>query len=95
MDLHSYKILKTINKYSDEVDIDIISDKVNIPKDDFVEIVSNLHEEGYLKFPKGGFVETTNKGKTFISNCILSWLSKNIISILALIVSVIALIRTF
>ena len=95
MDFNSLKILKAINKYPDGVDIDVIVNKTKIPKDDFVEIVMDLERNHYIKFVRSGFAETTNKGKTYRAVCFKEWISIHLISILALIVSIIALFRTF
>lgn len=88
MDLNSIKILHEINKYSDLVDSDIILEKVKIPKDDFIEILYNLKLNGYIKLPGDAMVESTNKGKTFIVSLVISWLSHNIIAIIALIIAI-------
>lgn len=87
MDFNSLKILKAINKYPDGVDIDVIVNKTKIPKDDFVEIVMDLERNHYIKFVRSGFAETTNKGKTYFSSLFF----KNILSIIAIIISIIAL----
>ena len=88
MDFNSIKILHEINKYPDLVDSDIILKKVNLPKDDFIEILYNLKSNGYIKLPGDAMVESTNKGKTFILNIILSWIFNNLIAILALILAI-------
>lgn len=88
MDINSIKVLHTINKYSDEVNPDKILKEVNLPKDDFLEILYNLQKEHYIKNTNRNTIETTNKGKTFIFNIILSWISNNLIAILALIIAI-------
>lgn len=91
MDFNSFKILQEINKYNDLVDTDVILEKVKLPKDDFLEILYELKKNHYIKLPGDAMVETTNKGKTFLSSCILSWLIHNSLSIIAIIISIIAL----
>lgn len=58
------------------------------------EIVFILHKNGYLYYYQNEY-KTTYKGKHFILSAIFSFININIIDILALIVSIIALIRTF
>ena len=91
MDFNSLKILYLINQFTDEVDIDIICSKSRIPKDDFIEIIFCLEENAYIKFVRNGYVESTNKGKTYFSHLLVEWLSHNILAIIAIIISIIAL----
>lgn len=88
MDINSIKVLHTINQYSDEIDSETILNKVNLPKDDFLEILVDLKHHNYIKYTQRGNIETTNKGKTFILSIILSWLSNNLLAIIALIVAI-------
>lgn len=91
MDFNSLKILHIINKKSKETDIEIILSESNLPEDDFYEIMYSLEREKYIRFPIGGYVESTNKGKTYFSKLIASWLINNILAIIAIIISIIAL----
>lgn len=93
MDYKSYKVLKIINKYSEGTDIDVIRQKTNVPKDDFIEIVEFLLNNNYIKFPNNGYVESTNKGKTYTLNNVKNWFINNSISIIAIIISIIALFK--
>lgn len=94
MDINTKKVLKAINKYHDEVDIDLILNKVNLPKDDFLEILYDLEKEYYIRITSRNNIETTNKGKTYWSSSILNWLSEHIIESLALLISIIAMIES-
>ncbi len=91
MDFNSLKVLHIINKYSDETDIDVIVNKSKIPKDDFVEIMMYLEKHEYIKFTHSGYVESTNKGKTYFSKIFISWIINNFLAIIAIIISIIAL----
>ena len=91
MDFNSLKVLHIINKISKETDVEIILSKSKLPEDDFYEIMHSLEQEKYIKFPIGGYVESTNKGKTFFSKLIATWLINNILAIIAIIISIIAL----
>jgi len=88
LDFNSYKILKIINKYPNEVDIDVLVSKSNVPKDDFLEILFNLRDFGYIKFVRDGYVESTNKGKTYKSVSRNKWISEHIVETIALIFSI-------
>ena len=91
MDFNSLKILHIINKKSKEIDVKIILSESNLPEDDFYEIMYSLEREKYIKFPIGGYVESTNKGKTYFSKLITNWLINNVLAIIAIIISIIAL----
>lgn len=91
MDFNSLKILHIINKASTEIDIKIVLSKSKIPEDDFYEIMYYLEREKYIKFPIGGYAESTNKGKTYFSRLISNWLINNVLSVIAIIISIIAL----
>ena len=93
MDKNTKKVLKLINKLSKKssIDIDIIRNDCKIPIDDFYEILSYLSNDEFIKFPKNGYAETTNKGKTYLSALRSQWISEHIIETLSLIISIIAL----
>lgn len=95
MDFNTKKILKIINKMSKKsyIDIDTVVNKSNIPKDDFIEIMDNLFKNDFIKFPNNGYVETTNKGKTYLQTIKFKWFYDNILSIIAIIISIIALLK--
>ena len=91
MDFNSLKVLHIINKTSKETDVKIILSKSKLPEDDFYEIMYSLEKENFIKFPIGGYVESTNKGKTYFSKLIANWLINNVLAIIAIIISIIAL----
>lgn len=96
MDKNSKKILKYLcNHISNNYNIINLSKKFSkIPKDHLVEIINSLYKENYIRYVNDSCIKVTNKGITYVSLCRFTWISENIISILALIVSIIALIRT-
>lgn len=63
------------------------------PKD-LLEITDNLHKDGYLRFCGTNLFQSTNKGKTYKSVSRKEWLSKHIVAVLALIVSILAFIES-
>lgn len=98
MDYQTRKVLKYINKNSTKNFSLIRLTYVfpNISKDYLIEIVNYLRQNKYIKYVGvNGYIKPTNKGKTYFSVACSNWILKNIIAILALIVSIIALFRTF
>ena len=91
MDFNSLKVLHIINKSSKEKDVKLILSESELPEDDFYEIMYSLEQEKYIKFPVGGYAESTNKGKTYFSKLIINWLINNVLAIIAIIISIIAL----
>ena len=94
MDKHTYKILKFYNAHPDET-YSISTVAKWFPKlssRDLIEISKLLEKEGYLRLIQGNLYQSTNKGKTYIYVNRKNWFIKNLTAILALIVSVIALI---
>ena len=91
MDFNSLKILHKINKSAKPINVEILLNKCKIPKNDFYEIMYSLERDQYIRFPQGGYAESTNKGKTYFSKHILNWLINNILAVIAIIISIIAL----
>lgn len=97
MDKNSKKILNFLCKHeSNHYSIISLSKEFpKIPKDHLIEIIHSLYKENYIRYVGDSSITVTNKGMTHIPVSRSIWISKNIVAILALIVSVIALIRTF
>lgn len=104
MDKNSKKILKFLCKNkSNYYNLINLSNKFpKIPKDHLVEIVHSLYKEKYIKYISDSSIKVTNKGFTFNSAIRSAWISEHIVETLALIVSfvsliisIIALVRTF
>lgn len=96
MDNKSKKILKYINKNNNKNFslLRLIQIFPNISKDHLIEIVHCLYKNDYIKYVGDkGYIKPTNKGKTYFSVARNNWLSKNIIAILALFVSILAFIE--
>lgn len=96
MDFNSLKILKFLckNKNNRYSIISLCEQFPKISKDHVVEVVNTLYKNNYIKYVTDTSIKVTNKGKTYFSVVFLNWISTNIIAILALIVSIIALFRT-
>lgn len=95
MDKNSKKILKFLcrnnsNRYSI---INLSKEFPEIPKDHLIEIVHFLYKENYVRYISDSSISITNKGITYISVSRSNWISKNIVAILSLIVSICAFIE--
>ncbi len=94
MDKNSRKILKFYNSHPNDAYSVSVPAKFfpDIPPRDIVEIAKNLKDEGYLRIIGTNQYQSTNKGKTRKSVTRNNWISEHIIETLALIVAFIALI---
>ena len=105
MDKNSKKILKFLcknnsNRYSI---ISLSKEFPEIPKDHLIEIVHFLYKENYVRYISDSSISITNKGITIVKvNGLIkkpnkvkfsNWISKNIVAILSLIVSIFAFIE--
>ena len=98
MDYKTLKVLNYINKNDSKnfTLTKLIEVFPRIPKDHLIEIVNYLYQNKYIKYVGvNSYIKSKNKGKMFFYTSCFDWLSKNIIAILALIVSIWAFIRTF
>lgn len=94
MDKSFYKFVNYINKRK-IVSLDELESKFKLNSYEAFEITKTLCKNEYI-IPLGDDeYQATYKSKTYKKSSFLNWLYKNIISILALIVSIIALVRTF
>jgi hypothetical protein len=104
LDKNSYKILKFFNSHPNEMYSASTVYKMFpklLPKD-ILEILRNLHSDEYLRVIRDSCYQSTNKGKTYPRVRVYEWLSEHIVETLALIiafisliVSIVALVRTF
>ena len=96
MDKNTYKVLKFYNShYPEKYSVSSISkffSKLSIKE--LLEITNYLYKNGYLRFCGDNLFQSTNKGKTYKSVNHQEWLSKNIVAILALVVSILAFIES-
>lgn len=97
MDKNTRKILKFYNAHPNDLFSMSSVSKIfsNFSTKDIKEITNFLCDSGYLRIVSGNLYQSTNKGKTYNKVVFNNWISKNIVSIFALIVSIIALFRTF
>lgn len=91
MDFSYFKFLMYINKHSKIHWLDL-SKKYNLTRSETLEIENYLKSHGYIQYVGDTYIESTYKGKHFISSAIFSFVNVNFIDILALIVSIIAII---
>ena len=91
MDFAYFKFLKYINK-NNKINWFELCNIFNISKTEAKEIVHTLYEKGYVYRIGDTGYSSTYKGKHYIKSAIFSFINVNIIDILALIVSIIALI---
>lgn len=96
MDKNSKRILKYLckHKLNNYNLIELANIFPKIPKDHLIEIVHSLYIEKYIKYIGDSSIKVTNKGITYVSVSRSNWISKNIIAILALIVSILAFIES-
>lgn len=104
MDKNTLKVLKFYNSHSQEMYSIAATCKIfsNISTNDMKEILEFLYSNGYLRIIQGNLYQSTLKGKSYKAISRNKWISEHIvetfaliISFLSLIVSIIALIRTF
>lgn len=94
MDKSFNKFLNYINKRK-IVSLDELESKFKLSPYEAFEIITTLCKNEYI-IPLGDDkYQATYKSKTYKKSSFLDWFYKNIIAILALIVSIIALLRTF
>lgn len=94
MDKNTLKVLKFYNSHPEEMYSIATACKIfpYISTKDMKEILEFLHGNGYLRIIQGNLYQSTNKGKTRKSVARNNWISEHIIETLALIVAFIALI---
>lgn len=104
MDKNSYKVLKFFNTHSTEFYSASTINKIFpelLPKD-ILEILHYLRSNEYLRMISDSSYQATNKGKTYPRVRRSEWLSEHIIetlalclSFIAIVISIISLVRTF
>lgn len=90
MDFSYFKYLPYINK-QDKISYKNICDKFGISKEDAKNILMTLARNDYLAHSADIYYKTTFKGKHFLKSIVLEWLFRNLLSIIAIIISIIAL----
>lgn len=95
MDSNSKKILKFLlkNKGNNYSISKLVKYFPEIPKDYIIEIIHTLYKNNYIRYVTDSSIRITNQGETFFSVSRSNWISENIVSILALVVSICAFIE--
>ena len=92
MDKSFNKFVKFFNKYH-EVSFDELRNAFNLEFMDTVEVIKTLNKNQYI-IPLGdNKYKSTYKAKTITKSSVLSWLFNNWLSIIATIISIIALFK--
>ena len=94
LDKNTLKVLKFYNSHSQEMYsiASVAKFFPTISSKDMLEIVHYLSNNDYLRIVKDNLYQSTNKGKTYKSVARNDWISEHIIETLALIVAFVALI---
>ena len=93
IDFSYLKFLIYCNK-KDKVSRAELCDHFNISSREISKIFSYLKENNYIIYIGETYYASTYRGKHIIQSAVFSFINVNIINILALVVSIIALIRT-
>lgn len=92
MNLSYIKILLFCNKNS-PVPISSICNKFRLTRDQAHQLTTELKELGYVYFVGATSVSATYKSQTVIKSLIYKWLFNNLLAIVAIIISIIALFK--
>lgn len=92
MDKSFNKFIKFFNKHS-EVSFDELRNTFNLEFMDAVEIIKTLSKNQYIISLGDNKYKSTYKAKTLTKSSILSWLCNNWLSIIATVISIIALFK--
>ena len=86
------KILLYCNKNS-PVSSSTIRDKYKMTRNEVHALKSELKEMGYIYYVGDSSFSSTYKSKTIIKSLISQWLFNNVLAIIAIIISIIALFK--
>lgn len=92
MDFSYIKFLLYINK-NEKVSKSQLCKHFNITPSDAHKIICYLKENDYITFCGDTHFYSLHKGKHIIKFLLIDWLSKNALSIIAIIISIIALFK--
>lgn len=92
MDFAYLKFLLYINK-KEKVSKSELCKHFNISPNDAVKIFSYLKDNDYIVYAGDNCCRSIYKGKHIISFILINWLYKNFLSIIAIIISIIALFK--
>ena len=92
MDFSYYKYLFYANKKS-KISRKQLQNDFNLDNNDTYNILNTLSDNGYIKFSYDVYYQPTYKGKHLIKSFITKWLYTNLLAIIAIIISIIALFK--
>lgn len=92
MDLSSIKILLYCNSLKKFTQKDI-QDHFNLDTRECREIMHLLRDNGYITYIGDICYKSSSKGKSILKTLFIKWLSNNILAIIAIVISVIALFK--
>ena len=86
------EILIYCNKHS-PVSFSTIRDEFKMTKNEVYSITTELKNLGYIYYVGDSSFSTTYKGRTIIKNMIFDWIFKNLLPVVAIVISIIALFK--
>lgn len=92
MDFAYYKYLIYANKIG-KISRKNLKDKFNLDTNEACNILNTLSNNGYIKFSNDVYYISTYKGKHFMQSFIAKWLFNNLLAIIAIVISIIALFK--
>ena len=92
MDFAYYKYLIYANKIG-KISRKNLKDKFNLDTNEAYNILNTLSNNGYIKFSNDVYYIPTYKGKHFMQSLIARWLFNNLLAIIAIVISIIALFK--
>ena len=92
MDKSFNKFVRYFNKHS-EVSIDELRSVFKLELIETVEIIRTLSQNKYIISIGDNKYQSTYKAKTYIKSSLISWISNNWLSVIAIVISIIALFK--
>lgn len=92
MDKSFNKFVRYFNKHS-EVSIDELRSVFKLELVEAVEIIRTLSQNKYIISIGDNKYQSTYKAKTSIKSSLISWISNNWLSVIAIVISIIALFK--
>ena len=92
LDLSSIKILLYCNSLKQFTQKDI-QNHFNLNTRECRDIMHFLRDNGYITYIGDIYYKSSSKGKLILKTLLIEWLSKNILAIIAIVISIIALFK--
>lgn len=92
MDLSSMKILLYCNTLKKFTKNDI-QKHFNLTTNECRTIINFLKDNGYITYVGDICYKSSNKGRSFFKTLFIKWLSNNVLAIIAIMISIIALFK--